>query len=392
MTPTRLLLAVALLLVLALAFFLFAPADLVWGQSADIYVDVTIGEGADPDIIGFERNAYGSIDPNGFITDAYSGSIDSLTWNSDTRQLRIAFTAVPTMPLGQALIESGDPYACESTGSRAYVCEYDEDADRNNTEVETPWIVGREYSVRLRFSDTTSGSTTFPSPTRQPDLPPGYSTSDAGEDITLTGMGSSTKHLAYGGGYLYAREGNHVYVYNVFDDGARDTEREFDVSSSSKGLAYANGGLWVVEDADDGSSPYTASTLKEYYITATGASGATTTVTENTMDGTDVDNWLAYAVTSVGGSQLLIRYRHQDSGSTEYYWGRWYTYGNQAGDEASTGTDSTGTLGFAADPTGDLIWIEDNDIEDPVNGGFNDWGYAAYNYDALTLTTGISFG
>ena len=381
MTLARILLAIIILAVVAVCFILYEKN--VFAQSADIYVDVTIGEGADPDIIGFERNAYGSIDPNGFISDAYSGSINQITWNSDTKQLLVTLTTVPSMPLGQALIERGDPYACTPTGSRAYVCEYDEDADSNDAEVDTPWIVGREYSVRLRFSDTTSGSTSFPSPTRQPDLPPGYGTRAPDEDITLTGMSSGVKHIAFGSSYVYVREVNHVYVYDMLDDGARNTDQEFNVSSSSKGLAYAGGGLWVVEDANDGSSPYTASTLKGYYITDTGSGGATTDVEEYTMDGTSVDNWLAYAVTSVDG-QLLVRYRHQGSGSTEYYWGRWYTYGSQNGDEVSTGaSDTKGTLGFTADPTGNLVWIEAADVEDQVNGGFNDNGYGAYNHDAL---------
>ena len=381
---------IALLAVGLLYFLLQLPhpgaIGVVHGQGADIYVDLTAGGGADPNVVGFVRNAYGEINPNGFITDAYAGTLQRLTWNSGTRRIQVILTAVPTLPLGQILIEGGDPYACESAGDRSFSCAYDEDADGSSpAEIDNPWIVGREYSVRMRFSDSVSGSTTFPDPTRQPDLPPGYATRDSPKDIALSGNSGSTKHLAFGGNYLYVRERNRVYAYNLLNDGARDTDREFIVTSTSIGLAYSSGSLWVIEDANDGSPPYMSSTLKEYSITATGSSGATTEVSENTMANTDVDNWRAYGFTSIGDGQFLVRYLHQGSGSTEYYWGRWHNYGGQNGDDVSTGLENAGTdtRGFAADPTGNLVWIQDTDIEDPINTGFNDNGAAAYRYDAL---------
>ena len=360
-------------------------------ERGHITATVTVGSNESGNLIGFARNSFGDISPDGFISNNYSGSISQVVWDTNDEVIRVTFSADTSYPLTEVRID-GENYDCVSNTSRVFTCEHDDD--------EVPWEDGDRESVRFTFTATPERDTDpTPIPTRDiAELPGGYGPRSSGDDITLHSNNDSFEGIATDGSHLfiYDTADNKVYGYSL-EDGSHDESRDFNMPDSidRKGFAYLDGYFWFIDDRNsrgDSSAPYQYANLYRLDVTFRddGNDPDMRDPELIPMEGTNQNRWTAYHMEEHDG-RLLVRYSYYDSSNTlSYYVGEWFSWvGEVPNDpdytvesfrvsEERTGTTNEGTAWFTTDGN-ERIWYPVGDIVNPDDGVSDGHGVGGYD-------------
>ena len=226
--------------------------------AAEVYLNLTVGQGSTEQLTGYVRNSYGSVEPEGFNTGGVSGAASRITWDDRRKEMRVSLTVIPAFPLTGVSTSRETEFTCFGSDGRNYTC-----TDPADSDPDRPWNAGNTLTIRLTFTDRGTRpdpppGERFPAP-RPPSetLPVVYGARGPDYGWALPQIAQDADGVHIQGSDLYLMDTRDEYVY-VFDlhTGERLQYLEWDLdpdntaSASWRGLTFANGRWWAFNGDD----------------------------------------------------------------------------------------------------------------------------------------------